>query len=306
MEKIEIKNSNLKISKIALGCMRIADLSVDEVEILVKKALEVGINFFDHADIYGGGKSEELFGEVLKRNPELRSKMIIQTKCGIVPGKMYDFSKEHIIKSVNESLEKLNVDYVDILLLHRPDALCDPLEVAEAIDQLYTENKIKYFGVSNHNPYQIELLKKYLKQPILFNQVQFSIVHSNMIDVGLNVNMTNPFAIDRDGFLLDYCRVNDITLQPWSVVQASWEEGCFIDHPNYKELNLVLDELANKYNVSKGAVSLAWILRHPANMQPIVGTASPKRLDELAEAVKVKLTREEWYKLYMANNKKLP
>ncbi len=306
MEKMKIANSDLEVSKLAMGCMRIKESSVEEVEALVKKALEVGINFFDHADIYGRGTSETVFGEVLKRNPDMREKMIIQTKCGIVPGVMFDFSKEHIIKSVNESLERLQTNYVDVLLLHRPDALYEPQEVAEAINQLVEEKKIKYFGVSNQNPYQMELLKKYLKQPILFNQVQFSIVHSCMLDAGFNVNMTNNLAIDRDGSIIDYCRLNDITLQPWSVVQASWEEGCFIDHPDYPELNAVLDELAKKYDVTKGAIAIAWILRHPANMQPIVGTASPKRLDEMAKATEVKLTREEWYKLYTANNKKLP
>ncbi len=306
MNKIKIANSSLEVSQLALGCMRIANSTVDEVETLVKKALDLGINFFDHADIYGGGKSEELFGEVLQRNPNLRSQMIIQTKCAIVPSTMYDFSKEHIIQSVNNSLKRLKIDYIDILLLHRPDALCDPLEVATAINELHQSGKIKHFGVSNHNPYQIELLKKYVKLPILFNQVQFSIVHSSMIDSGLNVNMTNPQAIDRDGFLLDYSRLHDITLQPWSVLQASWAEGCFIDHPNYKELNVELEKLALEYNVTKGAIAIAWILRHPAKMQPILGTASTNRLNELAKASDITLTREQWYRLYMACNKNLP
>lgn len=306
MEYVQLAHSDLNVSRLALGCMRIANKSVDEVEALVLKAVELGINFFDHADIYGAGKSEEIFGQVLKKNPGLRDKMIIQTKCGIVPGKMYDFSKEHIIKSVNESLERLQCGWIDILLLHRPDALCDPCEVAEAFDELYQQGKVKYFGVSNHTPLQIELLNKYLKQPLIINQLQLSIVHSVMIDSGLNMNMKGDYACDRDGGVLDYCRLHDILIQPWSVVQASWEEGSFIDHPKYQKLNDVLEELATHYHVSKNAIAIAWILRHPAKMQPIIGTTSLHHLQQLVEATKVNLSREEWYKLYLASEKPLP
>ncbi len=306
MDYCKIENTDLKVSRISLGCMRIADKSVEEVEALVKEALELGINFFDHADIYGRGKSEQIFGEVLKRNPELRKEMIIQTKCGIVPGKRYDFSKEHIINSVNESLERLNVEYVDVLLLHRPDALCDPKEVAEAFDELYQSGKVHYFGVSNHTPLQIELLKKYCKQPIVINQLQLSIVHSVMIDSGMNMNMKEAFAQDKDCGVLDYCRLNDILIQPWSSIQASWEEGTFIDNPDYQELNDVLDNLANKYEVTKTAIAIAWLLKHPAKMQPIVGTTSLVHLKEIAQACKVNLTRQEWYDLYLASGKPLP
>lgn len=306
MKYFILPKTNLNVSKLALGCMRIADKSIEHVEELVKTALDLGINFFDHADIYGGGKSEELFGEVLKRHPEYREKMIIQTKCAIVPGKRYDFSKDYIINSVNGSLKRLNTDYVDILLLHRPDALCDPKEVAEAFDELYEAGKVKYFGVSNHTPYQIQLLQKYTKHPIIINQLQLSIVHSVMIDSGLNMNMKEAWAQDKDGGVLDYCRLNDITIQPWSVIQASWAEGTFIDNPDYDKLNIVLEELAHKYNVTKATIAVAWLLRHPANMQPIAGTTSSKHLAELAEAVNIQLTRQEWYDLYLASNKPLP
>lgn len=306
MEYYQLPKTDLKVSKIALGCMRIADKSIEEVEKLINTALELGINFFDHADIYGGGKSEELFGAVLKKHPEYREKMIIQTKCAIVPGKRYDFSKEHIINSVNDSLKRLNCDYVDILLLHRPDALCDPKEVAEAFDELYESKKVRYFGVSNHTPYQIKLLQKYSKYPIIINQLQLSIVHSVMIDSGLNMNMKEDWAQDKDGGVLDFCRLNDITIQPWSVIQASWAEGTFIDNPDYAKLNQELEKLGNEYHVSKTAIALAWILRHPANMQPIVGTTSPVHLKESVEAINVKLTRQQWYDLYLASGKPLP
>lgn len=301
-----LPHTDLNVSRIALGCMRIADKSVDEVEELIYAALDEGINFFDHADIYGGGKSETVFGEILKRHPGLREKMIIQTKCAIVPGKRYDFSKEHIVNSVKASLERLHTDYVDILLLHRPDALCDPKEVAEAFDELYRDGLVRYFGVSNHTPLQIELLQKYTKHPIIINQLQLSIVHSVMIDSGLNMNMKEAWAQDKDGGVLDYCRLKDITIQPWSVVQASWAEGTFLDNPNYDKLNNVMQELADEYHVTKSAIAIAWLLSHPACMQPIVGTTSPAHLKESAAACQVQLTRQQWYDLYLASEKPLP
>lgn len=306
MKYFTIPKTDIKASRIALGCMRIADKSVEEVEKLVQCALNEGINFFDHADIYGGGKSEAIFGEVLKKHPEYRNKMIIQTKCGIVPGKRYDFSKEHILQCVHDSLERLHTDYIDILLLHRPDALCDPRVVAEVFDQLYQEGKVRCFGVSNHTPLQIELLQKYSKYPIIINQLQLSIVHSVMIDSGLNMNMKEAFAQDKDGGVLDYCRLNEITIQPWSSLQASWSEGTFIDHPNCQKLNDVLFNLADKYQTTKSAIAIAWLLRHPAGMQPIVGTTSVDHLREIVKASDIQLTRQEWYDLYLASEKPLP
>ena len=306
MKYYKLPQTDLNVSEIALGCMRIADKNFDEVEHLIQTALDLGINFFDHADIYGGGKSEEIFGKVLEKHPEYRDKMILQTKCAIVPGKRYDFSKEYIINAVNGSLERLHTDHVEILLLHRPDALCDPQEVAEAFDELYESGKVKYFGVSNHTPGQIALLQKYTKHPIIIDQLQFSIVHSVMIDSGLNMNMKEDFAIDKDGGILDYCRLNDITIQAWSIVQASWAEGTFLNNPHYEKLNKVLDKLASQYHVTPSAIAVAWILRHPAHIQAIAGTTSPQHLKETVEAVKVNLTRQEWYDIYLASGKPLP
>lgn len=303
MKYLEIKD--LKASQVVLGCMRISALSVDQVEELILKALEEGINFFDHADIYGGGKSEELFGEVLKRNPEIREKMIIQTKCGICRG-YFDFSYEHITESVKQSCARLHSDHVEILLLHRPDTLMDPKEVARAFDDLFESGMVRYFGVSNMNPMQIELIQKYSKQPLLFNQVQFNPVNAGMVDVGIHVNMKDALAVDRDGSLLEYCRLHAITLQPWSIMQASWEEGSYLEHPDYPELNETLNELALKYGVSKAAIIIAWILRHPANMQPIAGTTSPVHLSELCRGVDIELTRQEWYKVYTSAGCLLP
>lgn len=305
MKKINLGNSGLFASAIALGMMRISKLSLEEVEALVLKAVALGINFFDHADIYGGGKSESLFGEVLKRHPELRKQIIIQSKCGICKG-YYDNSKEHILSSVDKSLTRLNCDYLDVLLIHRPDALMEAEEINEAFLELKKQGKVRYFGVSNMNSLQVEYLQRHLQEKIIINQLQFNVVHSGMIDSGINVNMKNSEATDLDGHILEYSRLNAITIQPWSVLQASWTEGTYIDNPLYPKLNEILDSLANKYQVDKAAIALAWILRHPANMQPIIGTTNITRLEKLIQASGINLTRQEWYQLYLASGHDLP
>lgn len=291
--------------QIALGCMRIGGLGVDKVEALVKCALANGVVLFDHADIYGGRKCEEVFGEVLKRNPELREKMIIQSKCGICQG-YYDLSKEHIIKQVEKSVRLLNCGYLDILLLYRPDALVDYKEVNEAFTYLYNKGLVKSFGVSNMNPWQIELYRKNIDFEIAHNQVQFSLVHSHMISQGLFVNMSDKESLDHSSGMLEYCQLNNIKVQAWSSLMASWAEGSFIDHPNYPKLNEKLAELANKYQVSKNTIAIAWILRHPSNIIPIVGTTSIEHLLELVKAREITLTRSEWYALYLAAGHYLP
>lgn len=304
MKKINL-SENINSSAVVMGCMRIGNKSVNEVEKLVFTALENGINFFDHADIYANGESERLFGEVLKLHSDLREKIYIQSKCGIRQG-MYDFSKEHIISSVEQSLKRLNTDYLDTLLLHRPDALCEPSEVAKAFDELYKSGKVRNFGVSNQNPYQIMLLQKYISQPIIINQLQFSIMSSGMIDSGFNVNMTNPESVSHDGNILDFCRLKDITIQAWSPFQYGFFEGVFIDNPKFPELNNTLNEIAKKYEVSSSAIALAWILRHPSDMQVVTGTTNIDRLTDICKGADIKLTREEWYRIYLSSGKKLP
>ena len=306
MKKYKIENSDLEVSSVVVGCMRHAEKSAEEIEELILTALDEGVNFFDHADIYGGGKSEELFGTVLEKHPELREKMIIQTKCGIIPGVMYDFSKEHILNSVDESLARLKTDYVDVLLLHRPDALMDPRVVAEAFNELHESGKVRYFGVSNMNASQIALLQKYCSQKILFNQMQFSVVNAQMVEVGINVNMMNNGGLDRDGDTLNYCRLNDITIQAWSILQIDLGSGSYLNHPDYKALNEKLNELADKYNVSPACIATAWILKHPANMQAIAGTTSPAHLKDLCKAADITITNEEWYQLYLSVDRILP
>jgi len=304
MFTIDLGGSGLKAPTIAVGCMRIGNMTDKQVDEFVDTALENEANFFDHADIYASGNSERLFGKAISRYD--REKVVIQTKCGIVPGKMFDFSYEHIIKSVEGSLKRLGTDYIDILLLHRPDALVEPEEVAKAFCELKSTGKVRHFGVSNQNPYQIQLLQHYLDMPICANQLQFGIMHAPMIHSGINVNMYNDSSVNRDGGVLDFCRLNNITIQPWSPMQYGFFEGCFVDNELFPELNAVLEKLANKYTVSKTTIAIAWILRHPAKMQPVTGTTNLQRLKDSFKATEITLTREEWYEIYKAAGNILP
>ena len=305
MKTITLNNTNLSIPEIGMGCMRIVELeNADAVKSWVDTALEHGINFFDHADIYGKGRCEELFGQIL--TPSLREKIILQSKCSIRPGIAFDFSKEHILNSVDGILKRLNTEYLDILLLHRPDALMEPEEVADAFRILKENGKVRHFGVSNQTPMQMELLSKYCDEPLLINQLQLSIAHCPMINSGINANMYNDSGINRDGGVLEYCRLKDITIQAWSPFQYGMFEGIFLGNEKFAELNKVIDDLAEKYNVTNSAIAVAWILRHPAGIQTIVGTTNKDRIAQISKASEIRLTREEWYALYMAAGNKLP
>ncbi len=273
---------------------------------VIETAYDNGINFFDRADFYGGGECESIFADALAKTSLKREDLFIQTKCGIVPGVMFDFSKKHIIESVEGSLQRLKMDYVDALLLHRPDTLVDPSEVAEAFDELEKSGKVRHFGVSNQKPMQIDLLKKYVKQPLLANQLQFGLKHSGMIDQGIHVNMTDDGSVDHDGSVLDYSRLNDMTIQAWYPYQYGFFEGVFIGNEKFPELNQALDNLAEKYGTTPTGLAAAWILRHPANMQVIAGTMNPGRIEEIAKASEIQLTREDWYELYRAAGNILP
>ncbi|HKG54845.1 MAG TPA: aldo/keto reductase [Anaerolineales bacterium] len=305
MKYINVPNTDMSASEISLGCMRISEMTNQEISTLIHTALDEGINFFDHADVYGGGKSEEKFSEALNMGSGLREKMILQTKCGIRQGS-FDFSKAHILEAVDGSLKRLRTDYVDVLLLHRPDALVEPEEVAEAFTILESSGKVKYFGVSNQNPMQIELLCKFVKQKIHFNQLQLSITNTGMIDAGINVNMQIDRSINRDGSILDYCRLKDIIIQPWSPFQYGFFEGVFLDNPKFPELNQKIDAIAADKGVTNTAIAVAWLLRHPAHMQPILGTTNPQRVKDSCKASGVTLTREEWYQIYLAAGNTLP
>lgn len=306
MKRMSLGTSSLEVPVIAAGCMRINTLDEENLEDYINKCMELGMNFFEHADIYGGGKCESLFAEAFARTEFRREDIILQSKCGIVPGVMFDFSKEHIIKSVESSLKRLDTDYLDVLVLHRPDALMEPEEVAEAFDLLNASGKVRNFGVSNHKPMQIEFLKKYVRQDIVTNQLQLSIPFSNMIANGLEVNMLTDGAMDRDGSVLDYCRLKDMTIQAWSPFQYGFFEGVFLGSDKFPDLNQQLEELAERYDVTPITIVAAWMLRHPAHIQVIAGTTNSSRLEEMAMGCDITLTREEWYKIYLSAGHILP
>lgn len=308
MQKINIANGPGDAARIILGCMRMPALSVSETENVIKNAYEIGVNYFDHATCYGDGEAEERFGDAFPGTGLKREDVIIQSKCGLCfDRQVFDWSKENILRSVDESLSRLKMDYLDVLLLHRPDLLYDPEQIAEAFDILEQNGKVRHFGVSNTMPMQIELLKKYIKQPLNINQLQLSLEQSQLIDQDLYMNnKTTDMSIMRDGGALDYCRLNDITIQAWSPLQYGMFQGVFVDNPKFPEMNQALAELAEKYGVSKTAIAIAWILRHPAKMQVIAGTMNPEHLADIVKADGVYLSHEDWYKLYLASGKFLP
>ena len=306
MKKVKFGTTNQEVPAIVAGCMRLSNLDEAKAIKYIDNALKNGVNFFDHADIYGKGLSEEVFGKAISKMGVKREDIFVQTKCGIVPGVMFDFSKEHIISSVEGSLKRLGMDYIDALLLHRPDALVEPQEVAEAFDILEKSGKVRYFGVSNMKPMQMELLKKSVKQPLVANQLQLSAVHTSMISNGLEVNMMTNGAVDRDGSVLDYCRLKDITIQAWSPFQYGMIQGAFFENEEFTNLNKKLAQIGEMYSVSATTMAIAWLLRHPANMQVLAGTMNLDRFDEVCRACDVKLSRKDWYDIYMSAGNILP
>lgn len=306
MRTMKLGVSALNVPVIAVGCMRMKSLDRKSAEVVIQTALDQGANFFDHADVYGDGLSEAIFADAVQMSADVREKLILQSKCGISRKGMFDFSKEHILESVDGSLKRLKTEYLDVLLLHRPDALVEPEEVAEAFDILQSTGKVRHFGVSNQKPLQIELLKKYVKQPFVTNQLQLSITNATMISNGINVNMENGSAVDRDGSVLDYCRLHDITIQPWSPFQYGFFEGVFLGSDKFPELNKKIDEIAERYSVPNTTIAIAWLLRHPAKMQPVTGTMNPQRLMDCCKAADITLTRLEWYEIYRAAGNILP
>jgi predicted oxidoreductase len=316
MNTFPLPNTNLHVSRIAYGGMNLggnwSDKSPTTEEKnkaarLIETALEQGINYFDHADIYTRGKSESVFGEILAASPGLRESIIIQSKCGILfaddplpglPGR-YDFGYAHILLSVEDSLHRLQTDYLDILLLHRPDPLADPVEVARAFDELHQSGKVHYFGVSNHTAGQIALLQKYVRQPLIVNQVELNLLHSGLITEGIFANQDGvPYTAVMG--TLDYCRLHGIMIQAWSPVAG----GKLFNHPleagNVSQTAELVAKLAADRGTTKEAITLAWLLRHPANIQPIIGTTNRDRLIASCAADTVTISREEWYALLIA------
>ena len=310
MKTFTLPGTTMTVPNVVLGLMRIPDMTDEAIRELVDTARDAGITFLDHADVYGGDMHvcERRFAEAVQLTSSQREATIIQTKCGIVPeGPYFDFSYERIVSSVEGSLEALQTDYLDILLLHRPDALVEPEEVARAFDELAAAGKVRAFGVSNHTPGQIELLKKHVTQPLVANQLQLSITHAPLIAQGVASNMQDlPQSISRDSGTLDYCRLHDITVQAWSPFQAGFFNGVFLGNEDYPELNAVIDRLAAQYEVPAIAIATAWITRHPAQMQVVLGTTNPERVKGAAQGSDVPLTKAEWYELFRAAGYTVP
>ncbi len=299
---------NAKLSRVMMGCMRIADKPLEQTEALIVEAVRAGVNAFDNADIYGKGNCEKVFGVAVKDIGLAREDYVLQTKCGIRRaefGSYYDFSKEHILASVDGSLQRLKTEYIDILLLHRPDALMEGEEIAEAFLKLKESGKVRAFGVSNFSASQMRLLQSYGVE-IVANQLQFSLGHTALVDAGFNVNTNKPEAVTRAGDALEYCREQGVVVQAWSPMQYGFFEGAFVGNERFPQLNAKLEALAEKYAVTPSAIAIAWILRHPAKMQVVTGTTSPERMKEMCAAAEVELTREEWYELYLSVGKTLP
>lgn len=309
MKYIEFGTEKKKISEIVPGLMRIDQMSQKDLETLLETALEVGINVLDIADCYGAGKCESILGDLFVQRKDLRDKFFVQSKCGIrsdADFTWFDYSKEHIQEAVDASLARMKTDHMDSLLLHRPDALMEPEEIAEAFEILHKEGKVLNFGVSNFNPMMMEMLRKFVPFPIAANQVQLSCAFTPMIDAGFNVNMQHDKAVMRDGGVLEYCHMNDIVVQAWSSLQYGFFEGVFLRSDKYPKLNKVLDRIAEEKGVTNTAVALAWILRYPAKMQAVIGTTKPVRVREAALAADITLSRKEWYEIYLSAGNKLP
>ncbi len=310
MKTYNIPGIDVPASNVVLGLMRIQDKTDDEVRTLVGTALDAGITVMDHADVYGAKLHgcEKRFAEAMQLTSSQREAMVIQSKAGIVrDGPYFDFSAERLVASVDASLDALGTDYLDLFLLHRPDALVEPEDVAVAFDQLEAAGKVRAFGVSNHTPGQIDLLRKYVKQPIVANQVQLSVTHAPIIAQGTAMNMADlDQSISRDNGIVDYCRLHDITLQAWSPFQARFFNGPFLGNPEYAELNAVIDRLAAAYDVPAIAIATAWITRHPAHWQVVIGTTTPERVAAAAQGSDIPLTRAEWYEMFRAAGYAVP
>lgn len=305
MKTYQIPRTDLKTQRIALGCMRMSNLSIEKAATVIETALENKINYFDHADIYGQGKSELIFAEAITQLGYSRDQYILQSKVGIRNG-YYDWSYNHIIKSTESILKRLNTDYLDVLLLHRPDTLMDLDEVAEAFHKLVQSGKVLYFGLSNVNAMQMELIQSRVDVPLVFNQLQFGPAHTPLIDLGLNVNTKKKSALDVSQPTLEYCQLNQVTIQAWSPFQVDLKQGLFMNHSDYQLLTKVIHQMAAKYGESFEAIVVGWILRHPANMQVIVGSMNPTRIQKMAQALTISMSREDWYTIYKAAGNSLP
>lgn len=293
-----------------LGMMRAEELDAAALRSLVAEALDVGVEWFDHADIYGSAwhGCEAHFGDALQANAGARAALKIQTKCGIVRGKSaYDLSYAHIVRQVEGSLRALRIDTIDSLLLHRPDALCEPDEVARAFDELEASGKVRAFGVSNHTARQIELLRGSVRQPLVVNQLQLSLAHAPAIAQGVAANIAGePQSVMRDDGVLDYCRTTGIAVQAWGPLQSPIAAGSFLAAPEHAALNAELSRVAAEHGVSELEVAVAWISRHPARPTVVLGSTRPERVRAAVRGTGLPLSRGDWYGLFRAAGYQVP
>lgn len=319
MKTYQIPQTDLTVSRLAFGTWHLggewdnnppSEAILSRGEALIQAAVAHGITLIDLADIYTRGKSDQVVGTVLKKHPALREKVVLQEKTGIIlsdelaAGSIghYDFSHRNITTKLETCLQRLHTDYVDLLLLHRPDPLVQPEEVARAFDDLHASGKVRYFGVSNHTPMQIELLKKYVRQPLVVNQIELNLLHNDLINDGIVANTSAAkYTGARD--TLDYCRLNEMLVQAWSPVAGG---RLFVDDPdapqNVQQTARLIAEMAEAHATTPEAIALAWLLHHPAPIQPILGTLKPHRIADSVPADDVQLSRQEWFALLAAAN----
>lgn len=319
VKEMPLKKREISSSRLILGCMGLGGswdqnpLTKEDritAEKAVEAALSSGITMFDHADIYKMGKAEAVFGEILREKPELRENIILQSKCGIrfkennLPQR-YDFSKEHILQSVDGILKRLNTEYLDILLLHRPDPLMEPEEVAEAFDKLKTTGKVRNFGVSNMSSSQIKLLQTYCSDPIIVNQLELSLKRIDWLEQGVLVNQKSGNEVNFADGIIEHCRLNDIQIQAWAPLSYGMYSGREIENSTDSDLKTIelVQNMAREKDTSTEAIVLGWLMRHPSYIQPVIGTSNPQRIKNCQDAIyqAENMTREEWYTLYTAS-----
>ncbi len=306
MQHTKRSETGTPASPLILGCRRWASLSPAAAERLFFVAREEGVRCFDHADIYGGGQAESIFGELLAKRPSEREQIILQSKCAIRKQNghnYYDQSAAYMLEAVDGILRRLRTEYLDILLLHRPDVLTAPEEVAEAFDRLHASGKVRQFGVSNYGAMQIHLLQQYLRHKIVIDQVQASLAHPLIVSSCFTANMCG--GVPADG-ILDYGRLNNIALQIWSPLQMSDGKTLFLGNEQYAALNAKLAELGEAWQATPAAIAIAWLLRIPAGIQVVTGTTDPQHLKSVCRAAGIRLTRADWYDLYHAAGHPLP
>ncbi|MEV6693757.1 aldo/keto reductase [Micromonospora sp. NPDC051196] len=314
--------TDIRTHRLIYGCMGLGGgwdhqpygaPEIDAAEAAIAAALEIGITAFDHADIYRQGKSEAVFGEVLSRTPGLRARILLQTKCGIHlpsdtrPG-YYDLRGTHIRHSVEQSLTRLRTDVIDVLLLHRPDPLADPEDVAEALTALHRQGLVRHFGVSNMAAAQIAYLQAHLDLPLVVNQLQMSLADRDWLEAGVLVN-TSPAA--ELGFPLgtvEHCRLNRIGVQAWGPLARGRLTGA-AQTPAQQATAEHVAALADQHGTTPETILLWWLQRHPARIVPVIGTARPERIRACADTVRrePELTHEQWYELWLtARGEALP